>query len=70
MSGMGKMKEAVKETMGTLEVRRVLNHWRPWYVLSNMHESRQWSLGWWFDEAGPGEWLWWNGTESLRGCGS
>ena len=62
-------KEAIKETMDALEVRKCLSHWRPWYVLSAMHENRQWSLGWWYDEKSAGEWLWWDGTTSVRGRG-
>ena len=59
--------EAVKGTMEKLDVQVVLNHWRPWSVLAGKHDNGTWSLGWWKKD---GEWLWWNGKESLRGRGS
>ena len=62
-------KEAVRVAMQSLDVRGALNHWRPWYVLASKHENGRWSVGWWYDERGSGQWLWWDGTQSLAGRG-
>ena len=60
-------KKAVSLAMETLDPKAVLNHWKPMCVLAGQHENGQWSMGWWYDERGKGEWLWWTGTELLRG---
>ena len=51
-------KKAVQEAMATLDVKEVLNHWRPMYLLASQHENGTWSMGWWFDERGASEWVW------------
>ena len=56
-------KKAVKAAMESqyLDVKAVLNRQKPRYLFASPMEGGKWSMGWWKDETGQGQWRWWKG---------
>ena len=63
-------RKAVSLAMEKVDIPKLLNHWKPQYLLTKEYENvpGKWSMGWYFDERRQGQWIWWTGTEAIYGA--